>query len=73
METIGGQTMQTKNSYCLTDNTVYYRFRSGLVGFCRVLKIYILLGWVNNIVGWVGLGPVNWTHVYLCRVHVCPK
>jgi len=25
------------------------------------------LGWVNNIVGWVGLGPVNWTHVHLCE------
>jgi len=34
---------------CLTDNIVYYRFRSGWVG----------LGWVLNTVGWVGLGPAS--------------
>jgi len=39
---------------------------TGLGRVRRVLKMYILLCWVNNIVGWVGLGPVNWTHVYLC-------
>jgi len=40
---------------------VYYRFRLGWVGFGLFLEnLYnVGLGWVNNTVGFAGLGPAN--------------
>ena len=54
---VGKPCNNNENNSCLT---AYYRFG---------------LGWAGSwkLVGWIWLGPVNWTHVHLCRYRVRVK
>ena len=41
----------------------------GCVGFVYKMS-WVVLGWVCNLLGWVGLGEETWTHVHDWPTHI---